>query len=172
MNEDILKGKWLEIKGRLKEKWGKLTDNDLRAIAGQGEKLLGLLQKKYGHLRDKTELEYKDSAELLAIVSSIREIMTKKGDFLPFAFIARYMQPLLAKKQQSQITGKEEKHGHDTDRYFDSRLRRRTSHLASQQELGILSQRWTWIGTSDFNHPGADGADLRGKRVQKQQQQQ
>ena len=172
MNEDILKGKWLEIKGRVKEKWGKLTDNDLREIEGKGEKLLGLLQKKYGYLRDKTELEYKDSAELLAIISGIREIMTKKEDFLPFASIARYMQPLLAKKQQSQITGKEEKHGYDTDHYFDSRLSRRTTHLASQQELGILSQRWNWIGSSDFNHLGADGADLRGKRVQKQQQQQ
>ena len=172
MNEDILKGKWQEIKGRIKEKWGKLTDNDLYAIEGKGEKLLGLLQKKYGYLRDKTELEYKDSAELLSIVSNIREIIAKKKDFMPFASIARYMQPLLAKKQESQIIGKEEKHGYDTDRYFDSRLSRRTTHLASQQELGILSQRWNWIGTSDFNHPGADGADLRGKRVQKQQQQQ
>ena len=168
MNEDILKGKWLEIKGRVKEKWGKLTDNDLREIEGKGEKLLGLLQKKYGYLRDKTEMEYKDSAELLAIVSNIREIMTKKEDFIPFASIARYMQPLLVKKQESQITGKEEKHGYDTDRYFNSHPRRRTTHLASQQELGILSQRWNWIGSSNFNHPGADGADLRGERVQKQ----
>ena len=161
MNEDILKGKWLEIKGMVKEKWGKLTDNDLLEIDGKGGKLLGLLQKKYGYLRDKAELEYKDSVELLTIVSDIREIMTKKGDFLPFASIARYMQPLLAKKQESQTTGKEEKHGYDTDHYFDSRLSRRTTNLASQQELGILSQRWTWIGSSDFNHPGADGADLK-----------
>ena len=172
MNEDILKGKWLEIKGMVKEKWGKLTDNNLLEIEGKGGKLLGLLQKKYGYLRDKAELEYKDSVELLTIVSDVREIMTKKGDFLPFASIARYMQPLLAKKQESQITGKEKKQGYDTDRYFDSRLRRRTTHLASQQELGILSQRWNWIGSSNFNYPGADGADLRGERVQKQQQQQ
>ena len=133
---------------------------------------MGLLQKKYGYLRDKTELEYKDSAELLCIVSNIREIMTKKKDFTPFAFIARYMQPLLAKKQENQITGKEEKQRYVTDRYFDSRLRRRTFQPVSQQELGILSQRWTWIGSSNFNYPGADGADLRGERVQKQQQQQ
>ena len=160
MNEDILKGKWLEIKGMVKEKWGKLTDNNLLEIEGKGGKLLGLLQKKYGYLRDKTELEYKDSVELLTIVSDVREIMTKKGDFLPFASIARYMQPLLAKKQESQITGKEKKQGYDTDRYFDSRLRRRTFQPVSQQELGILSQRWNWIGSSNFNHPGADGADL------------
>jgi uncharacterized protein YjbJ (UPF0337 family) len=172
MNEDILKGKWLEIKGWVKEKWGKLTDNDLREIEGKGEKLLGLLQKKYGYLRDKTELEYKDSVELLAIVSGIREIMTKKENFLPFASIARYVQPLLAKKRESQITVKEEKQGYDSDRYFDSRLRRRTFQPVSQQELGILSQRWNWIGSSDFDHPSAHGADLRGKRVQKQQAQQ
>jgi hypothetical protein len=33
--------------------------------------------------------------------------------------------------------------------------------------LGILSQRWSWIDSPDFGYPAADGADLRGKRVQK-----
>ena len=132
MNEDILKGKWLEIKGKVQERWGKLTDNDLGEIEGKGEKLLGLLRKKYGYIRDKAELEYKDSVELLEILSSVREIMTKKKDFMPFVFIARYGQPLFGKKQESQITGKDEKHGHDTDRYFDTRLSRRNTHLASQ----------------------------------------
>ncbi len=132
MNEDILKGEWLEIKGRVKEKWGKLTDNDLGEIGGKGEKLLGRLRKKYGYIRDKTELEYKDSVELVEIIGNMREIMTKKKDFMPFVFIARYGQPLLAKKQESQITGKEEKHGYDTDRYFDTRPHRRTANLASQ----------------------------------------
>ena len=135
MNEDILKGTWLEIRGRVKEKWGKLTDNDLGEIEGKGEKLLGLLQKKYGCIRDKAEPEYKDSVELAEIVSSvssIRKIMTRKKDIMTITFIARYGQPLLAKKQESQITGREEKHRYDTDRYFDSRLSRRTTHLASQ----------------------------------------
>ncbi len=131
MNKDILKGKWLEIKGTVKEKWCKLSDNDLGAIEGKGEKLLGLLQKKYGYISDKTELEYKDSVELAAIVSNIREIMTQKKEIMTIAFIARYGQPLLGKKQESQIAGKEEKHGYDTDRYFDSRINRRTTHLAS-----------------------------------------
>ncbi len=58
--------------------------------------------------------------------------MTKKIDIKAIAFIAPYGRLLLAKKQESQITGKEEKHGYDTDRYFDSRPRRRTAHLASQ----------------------------------------
>ena len=132
MNEDILKGKWLEIKGRVKEKWGKLTDNDLCAIEGKGEKLLGLLQKKYRYIRDKAELEYKDSTELAEIVSSIGDIMTKNKDFMPLAFIGRYGWPLLTAKREGQTTGKEETHGYDTDRYFDSRLSRRTAHLAPQ----------------------------------------
>ena len=132
MNKDILKGSWLEIKGSVKEKWGKLTDNDLGEIEGKGEKLLGLLQKKYGYIRDKAEPEYQDFVGLAEIVSSIREIMTKKKDVMGIAFIARYGQPLLAKNQESQITGKKDKHQYDTDRYFDSRLSRRNTPLASQ----------------------------------------
>jgi uncharacterized protein YjbJ (UPF0337 family) len=60
MNEDVLKGKWKEIKGGVKEKWGKLTDDDLTQVEGNKEKLLGLLQQKYGYAKDKAEQEYKD----------------------------------------------------------------------------------------------------------------
>jgi uncharacterized protein YjbJ (UPF0337 family) len=131
MNEDILKGKKREITGRVKETWGKLTDNDLDEIEGKREKLLGLLQKKYGCIRDKSELEYKDSVELAEIVSSIRKLMGIKNDIMAISFIARYGKPLLAKNQERQMTEKENKHGYDTDRYFDSRLSRRNTHLAT-----------------------------------------
>jgi uncharacterized protein YjbJ (UPF0337 family) len=60
MNEDVLKGKWKEIKGGVKEKWGKLTEDDLTQVEGNQEKLLGLLQQKYGYAKDKAEQEYKD----------------------------------------------------------------------------------------------------------------
>ncbi|MHC1762213.1 MAG: CsbD family protein [Negativicutes bacterium] len=59
MNEDILKGKWHEVRGSVKTKWGKLTDDDLTAISGQTEKLLGLLQTRYGYAKEKAEEEYK-----------------------------------------------------------------------------------------------------------------
>ena len=59
MNEDIFKGKWKEIKGSVKEQWGNLTDNDLTEIEGKQEKLVGLLQTKYGYSKDKAEEEYK-----------------------------------------------------------------------------------------------------------------
>jgi len=59
MNTDILQGKWRELKGRVKEQWGKLTDDDLDVIEGQSERLVGLLQLHYGYAKDKAEQEYK-----------------------------------------------------------------------------------------------------------------
>jgi uncharacterized protein YjbJ (UPF0337 family) len=132
MNEDILKGKWQEILGRVKENIGKLTDNDLDEIEGKKEKLFGLLQKKYGCVKDKAALEYKDSIELAEIVSSIRKLMGIKNDIMAISFIAHYGQPLFAKKPEVQITHKRTKNGNDTDRYFDTRLSRRNTHMAPQ----------------------------------------
>ena len=63
MNVDILQGKWQEIKGEVKTKWGKLTDNDLTEIEGIEEKLLGLLQKRYGYAREEAEQEFKEFME-------------------------------------------------------------------------------------------------------------
>jgi uncharacterized protein YjbJ (UPF0337 family) len=59
MNEDVLKGKWSEFKGEAKKKWGKLTDDDLMVISGQKEKLVGVLQTRYGYAKEKAEEEYK-----------------------------------------------------------------------------------------------------------------
>jgi uncharacterized protein YjbJ (UPF0337 family) len=60
MKKDILKGKWKEMKGAIKEKWGKLTDDDLTEMEGKEEKLLGILQKRYGYTEDKAKKEYND----------------------------------------------------------------------------------------------------------------
>lgn len=48
MNNDIIKGKWAQFKGDVKEKWGDLTDDDLTQIDGQRDKLAGKLQERYG----------------------------------------------------------------------------------------------------------------------------
>ncbi len=58
MNKDIMQGKWKEMKGKVKEQWGKLTDDDLDKIEGKSEQLLGLLQQRYGYAREKAEEEY------------------------------------------------------------------------------------------------------------------
>lgn len=59
MNSDILQGKRRELKGLVKEQWGKLTDDDLDRIEGQAERLMGLLQQRYGYAKEKAEQEYK-----------------------------------------------------------------------------------------------------------------
>ena len=48
MNTDILIGDWKQLKGNVKEWWGKVTDNDLLLIDGKVDKLLGVLQERYG----------------------------------------------------------------------------------------------------------------------------
>lgn len=58
MGDDILKGKWKEIKGGVKETWGKLTDDDLAKVEGNLEKLLGILQQRYGYAKEQAEKEY------------------------------------------------------------------------------------------------------------------
>ena len=62
MNEDIMKGNWHEMRGAVKERWGKLTDDDLTAVSGHSEKLLGVLQTRYGYAKDKAEAEYNEFA--------------------------------------------------------------------------------------------------------------
>jgi len=57
MNSDILKGKWLQLRGDLKQAWGDLTDDELTQIEGSSDKLVGKLQEKYGYSRDRAEME-------------------------------------------------------------------------------------------------------------------
>jgi uncharacterized protein YjbJ (UPF0337 family) len=52
MNEDILKGRWNDFKGRLREQWAELTDNDVEQIEGNWDRLLGKLQTRYGMAKD------------------------------------------------------------------------------------------------------------------------
>jgi uncharacterized protein YjbJ (UPF0337 family) len=57
MNQDILEGQWKQMHGQMREWWGKLTDNDLDRVQGNTEKLVGLLQEKYGYTRVQAEEE-------------------------------------------------------------------------------------------------------------------
>jgi uncharacterized protein YjbJ (UPF0337 family) len=55
MNSDQLKGKWRQMKGSVKERWGKLTDDDVDVINGQNEQLVGKIQEKYGIAKDEAQ---------------------------------------------------------------------------------------------------------------------
>ena len=57
MNQDILAGKWKQTRGKVKQWWGKLTDNDLDRINGRMEELIGRLQEVYGFSRQEAENE-------------------------------------------------------------------------------------------------------------------
>ncbi len=57
MNEHTLKGNWKQLKGKVREQWGKLTDDDLDVIDGRREQLVGKLQERYGRTQDEIERE-------------------------------------------------------------------------------------------------------------------
>ena len=52
MNWDTVKGDWKQFKGKVKESWGKLTDQELEVIEGKRDQLIGAIQKRYGIARD------------------------------------------------------------------------------------------------------------------------
>jgi uncharacterized protein YjbJ (UPF0337 family) len=57
MNDDVLKGKWHQLKGEVKSRWGKLTDDDLNRAEGDAESLIGRIQERYGIARDDAKRE-------------------------------------------------------------------------------------------------------------------
>ena len=60
MNKDQIQGKWLQMKGAVKAQWGKLTNDDIDEIDGNLERLVGIVQERYGYAREQAE---KDVAE-------------------------------------------------------------------------------------------------------------
>lgn len=56
-NRDVMVGKWKQVRGKAKQTWGKLTDNDLDRITGRFDELAGLIQERYGYTRDQAEKE-------------------------------------------------------------------------------------------------------------------
>ena len=60
MNKDIFEGAWEEVKGKMKQSWGKLTDDDFKVIEGDHQELFGKLQKHYGYTKDQVEKAVKD----------------------------------------------------------------------------------------------------------------
>lgn len=57
MNWDQVEGNWKQWTGKVKEKWGKLTDSDLTVIAGKREQLSGILQERYGYAKEQVDKE-------------------------------------------------------------------------------------------------------------------
>ena len=60
MNQDIIKGQWQQLRGKLKQKWSKLTDDDLGLLDGHRDYLVGKLQERYGIAKEKAEVHVKE----------------------------------------------------------------------------------------------------------------
>jgi uncharacterized protein YjbJ (UPF0337 family) len=57
MNWDQIEGSWKQVKGKVKENWGDLTDDEIDKVKGQRDQFVGLIQTKYGILRERAEKE-------------------------------------------------------------------------------------------------------------------
>jgi uncharacterized protein YjbJ (UPF0337 family) len=60
MNQNILEGKWMQLRGSIREKWGDLTDDEVDQIAGKRDRLAGVLQERYGYTELEAEREIDD----------------------------------------------------------------------------------------------------------------
>ena len=60
MNWDQLEGKWKQLKGSVKTRWGKLTDDDVDVIAGHKDQLVGRIQERYGIRKEEAEQQVED----------------------------------------------------------------------------------------------------------------
>lgn len=67
MNWDQIKGQWKQFSGKVKEKWGQLTDDDLTMIEGKRDQLAGKLQERYGYGKEQAEREIEDFSRSLRV---------------------------------------------------------------------------------------------------------
>ena len=72
MNWDQVEGKWRQVKGSAKANWGRLTDDDLKLIAGKKEKLLGRLQERYGIAKAEAEKQADEWTRVVLVKASER----------------------------------------------------------------------------------------------------
>jgi uncharacterized protein YjbJ (UPF0337 family) len=72
MNSDTFEGQWKEMKGKVREQWGKLTDDDVDTIGGKKDQLVGKIQQRYGKARDEAEREVDEFESRYAAEPSMR----------------------------------------------------------------------------------------------------
>ena len=72
MNWDQIQGDWKQFTGKVKQKWGKFTDDELTMIAGQREQMVGILQERYGYAKERAEKELTDFTDSITTTTSGR----------------------------------------------------------------------------------------------------
>lgn len=79
MNWDQIEGKWKQSVGKVKEKWGKLTNDDLDVIRGKREQLVGRIQERYGIVKEEAEKQVDEFARSFREEAAART-QTKTGE--------------------------------------------------------------------------------------------
>ncbi|MGH9684680.1 MAG: CsbD family protein [Candidatus Acidiferrales bacterium] len=82
MNWDQVQGTWKQYKGKAKEKWGQLTDDDLNVIDGQRQQLVGKIQERYGIAKEAAERQADEFVKTLNQASSDTEKAAKRAGHL------------------------------------------------------------------------------------------
>jgi uncharacterized protein YjbJ (UPF0337 family) len=86
MNRDVLEGKWKQLRGKVKEQWGNLTDDDLDQSQGRFDTLVGRIQERYGYARERAEQELSRFLERVpdsADVAELRRDPSQSGERRP-----------------------------------------------------------------------------------------
>ena len=79
MNWDQVAGKWKQFKGQAKEKWGKMTDDDLDVIDGRRQQLVGKIQERYGLAREAAESQADEFVRSLKEEDAAQERRAARG---------------------------------------------------------------------------------------------
>jgi uncharacterized protein YjbJ (UPF0337 family) len=79
MNWDQVAGKWKQVEGQVKQKWGRLTDDDLDVIDGKRQELVGRIQERYGIARDVAEKQADEFVTALKAESTREERENQKA---------------------------------------------------------------------------------------------
>jgi uncharacterized protein YjbJ (UPF0337 family) len=72
MNRDVIKGQWKQLQGKVKQQWGKLTDDDIARINGDRDLLVGRIQELYGRTREEAEEDLEKWADASNLYASMR----------------------------------------------------------------------------------------------------
>jgi uncharacterized protein YjbJ (UPF0337 family) len=67
MNWNTIAGNWQQVRGKVRSKWGKLTDDDVELVAGKKDQLVGVLRKRYGYEQERAEREVEDWARTVSV---------------------------------------------------------------------------------------------------------
>jgi uncharacterized protein YjbJ (UPF0337 family) len=82
MNWDRVEGNWRHLKGKFKEQWGVLTDNQLEVIAGNRDRLIGALQESYGLSKDEVERRLKAWEASEQRASAFEQVLRRTGELV------------------------------------------------------------------------------------------